>query len=121
MPDESGRYCYSVWLRHLIKARQNGLVDRSPHTVVELGPGSSLGAGLAALLSGTARLCSLDAVQVAKPSVVLQVFEELTGLFRDGERIPDDNEFPYRPTTILVFATRPPGPTAASWKNSPLT
>lgn len=94
VPDESSRYCYSVWLRHLVKAKENDLIDSPPPTVLELGPGSSLGAGLAALLSGTTRLYSFDAVHAAKMSIVLKVFDELVGLFRDRESIPDNNEFP---------------------------
>lgn len=84
----------SVWLRHLVKAKENDLIDSPPPTVLELGPGSSLGAGLAALLSGTTRLYSFDAVHAAKMSIVLKVFDELVGLFRDRESIPDNNEFP---------------------------
>jgi len=44
------RYCYSVWLRHLSMAHYNDLPSR-PQVVVELGPGPSLGAGIAAPLS----------------------------------------------------------------------
>jgi len=47
----SARYCYSVWLRHLVMAFQNGL-RTFPETIVELGPGPSLGTGLASLISG---------------------------------------------------------------------
>ncbi|MBM4372890.1 MAG: hypothetical protein FJ098_14650, partial [Deltaproteobacteria bacterium] len=48
----SARYCYSVWLRHLVLAKDRGLLDQVPATVAELGPGDSIGIGLAALLSG---------------------------------------------------------------------
>ena len=50
----SARYCYAVWLRHLIHVRRCGLRG-IPETVAELGPGGSIGCGLAALLSGCAR------------------------------------------------------------------
>ena len=41
---QSARYCYSVWLRHLIHAWKNGLPFR-PNRVAELGPGFSIGVG----------------------------------------------------------------------------
>ena len=49
---DSARYCYSVWLRHLAMAHTNGL-PTSPKIVAELGPGDSIGMGLAALIAGT--------------------------------------------------------------------
>lgn len=45
----SARYCYFVWLRHLVKAYENGLKTRF-NRVAELGPGDSLGVGLAAMI-----------------------------------------------------------------------
>jgi len=42
----SARYCYGVWLRHLVMAHENGL-SIQPDTIIELGPGDSLGIGLA--------------------------------------------------------------------------
>lgn len=45
------RYCYSVWLRHLVMAHVRGL-NTDPHTLAELGPGDSLGTGLCAVLTG---------------------------------------------------------------------
>src|SRR6185295_10726374 len=50
----SPRYCYSVWLRHLVAAHQAGITSL-PKSVGELGPGDSLGTGFAALLSGAER------------------------------------------------------------------
>ena len=52
----SARYCYGVWLRHMKMAREAGL-DTNPRVVAELGPGDSLGIGLAALLAGAAGAC----------------------------------------------------------------
>lgn len=90
----SARYCYSVWLRHLCYARQNGL-PAVFETVAELGPGDSLGIGLAALLSGTTRYLALDVVRYADKSHNLLIFEELVALFRDRAPIPDELELPY--------------------------
>lgn len=89
----SARYCYSVWLRHLVKAAGNGL-DVRPATVVEFGPGDSLGIGLAALLSGSEKFCAVDVVQFAGPEKNLRIFDALADLFRRRAPIPDDSEFP---------------------------
>lgn len=90
----SARYCYSVWLRHLTLGQRNGLCARVPRRVAELGPGDSLGIGLAALLSGAERYCGLDALPLANPQRNQAVFEELVGLFSARAPIPDDAEFP---------------------------
>jgi len=89
----SARYCYGVWLRHQVTLFENGL-DSHPQVVAELGPGDSLGIGLAALLSGVQRYIALDVVAHAAPDRNLTVFDELTALFRDRAAIPDDVEFP---------------------------
>lgn len=91
----SARYCYSVWLRHLVMACECGLLKGPvPVTVAELGPGDSLGIGLAALLSGSSRYVALDVVPYADPARNLLVFDELIDLFRKRAPIPDAAEFP---------------------------
>ncbi len=60
----SARYCYSVWMRHLVIAKENGL-NTSPRIVAELGPGDSLGIGLAALIGGCDRYFAFDIVRFA--------------------------------------------------------
>jgi Methyltransferase domain len=89
----SARYCYTVWLRHLVKAEAAG-IPTVHSCVAELGPGDSLGVGLAAILSGSGRYVALDAKPHANPAQNLAIFEELVGLFRRREPIPDDVEFP---------------------------
>src|SRR5215216_2661866 len=89
----SARYCYSVWLRHLSMLYGCALPTKF-ETTAELGPGDSLGIGLAAMLSGTERYLALDAIQYANNSLNLQIFEELIALFRAQAPIPDDAEFP---------------------------
>jgi hypothetical protein len=89
----SARYCYSVWLRHLVKADAAGMPTEHS-CVAELGPGDSLGVGLSALLSGAPRYIALDAKSHANPDQNLAIFEELLSLFRRREPIPDDVEFP---------------------------
>jgi len=88
----SARYCYSVWMRHLVKAHASG---HSPGgTVAELGPGDSLGIGLAAMLSGFDRYFSLDVKKHADMEGNLAVFKELVRLFRERTSIPGEEEFP---------------------------
>ena len=90
----SARYCYSVWLRHLVRIRSNG-----PHprlgTVAELGPGDSLGIGLSAVLSGADHYYGLDTKEHASSSSNLSVLDELIALFRNRSPIPGDEEFPH--------------------------
>ncbi len=58
---DSARYCYSVWLRHLVLAASSGRLQAGvPRIVAELGPGDSVGIGIAALLSGAERYYALD-------------------------------------------------------------
>lgn len=89
----SARYCYSIWLRHLVMAHQNQLATQFD-VAAELGPGTSLGVGLAALLSGTHKHYSLDIVEYATDERNLKVFDELVELFHERARIPDQTEFP---------------------------
>ena len=89
----SARYCYSVWLRHLLAAHQNGLAPKL-EVVAEVGPGDSIGTGLAALLSGAESYVAVDFVQYANVSENLDVFEELLDLFERRAPMPDDEEFP---------------------------
>ena len=87
------RYCYSVWLRHLTLARKHGL-SAPLQTVAELGPGDSLGMGLAALLSGADRYYAFDIVRYAVSERNLEVLDALVELFRSRAPIPDASEFP---------------------------
>lgn len=91
----SARYCYSIWLRHLVLANKycssfNGL----PRSVAELGPGSSFGTGLAALLSGVNKYYAFDVVPHTKDERNMEVFDELLALFKRKEAIPTSKEFP---------------------------
>jgi hypothetical protein len=90
---ESARYCYSVWLRHLVMAGNAGVSTR-PHRVAELGPGDSFGIGLAAMLSGADHYLAFDAKPHARVERNLSVFAELVELFTRHVPIPDQTEFP---------------------------
>lgn len=89
----SARYCYSVWMRHVVFALRNGLPG-IPKIVAELGPGESLGMGLAALISGAERYYAFDIIKLINAQKNLKIFDELVSLFKRKERIPDDREFP---------------------------
>lgn len=90
---DSARYCYSVWLRHLVMAQANGL-DPFPRVVAELGPGDSLGIGYSALISGCDRYYALDIVPYANVERNLSIFDQLVELFRERAPIPGNDEFP---------------------------
>lgn len=97
LPNRTGgtiesRYCYSVWMRHL--NNWNSVNDRVPEIVAELGPGDSLGIGLAALLSGSKRLYVLDVVKYWDNKRNLKIFEELIEFFKNKISIPDNIEYP---------------------------
>jgi SAM-dependent methyltransferase len=89
----SARYCYSVWLRHISWAHENGLSTR-PDVIAELGPGDSLGIGLAGLLSGATKYYALDVIEYAGSERNLEILDELSELFQKHEAIPDEKEFP---------------------------
>ena len=89
----SARYCYAVWLRHLVMAGRNGLLAAPPKTVGELGPGDSVGIGLAALLSGAEMYYGMDVVQHASLPESATLLDELAALFKRRESIPNPSEF----------------------------
>jgi hypothetical protein len=89
----TGAYCYSVWMRHLsviVKA----VPTFQPKTVVELGPGDSLGLGCAALLSGAEQYIGLDVIAHATVEHDVKVLDELVPLFEHHAPIPDGRMFP---------------------------
>lgn len=89
----SARSSYSVWLRHLVMAHKYGL-DSDPRIVAELGPGESLGVGLAALISGCDEYFAFDVVEHSGIEKCVSVFEELVTLFQERAPIPGRDEFP---------------------------
>jgi SAM-dependent methyltransferase len=87
------RYCYSVWLRHLTRAAENGL-ETDPRAVAELGPGDSIGIGIAAVLTGAERYFAFDVVAHANTPRNLAIFDGLVDLFRAEVNIPGEEEYP---------------------------
>lgn len=92
-PTDSARYCYSVWLRHLVKAHESGL-STEPNVIAELGPGHTLGTGIAALISGGREYYALDVVDYGVHARNITIFDELTDLFGRRASVPDQAEFP---------------------------
>lgn len=111
------RYCYSVWMRHLINWGDfnNGI----PENVLELGPGDSLGIGLASLLSGSRHLFALDVVKYWDNKRNLEIFEELVELFRSKTDIPEKAEYPMLKSSI-ENCEFPSGILSDDWLNETL-
>jgi hypothetical protein len=90
---DSAEYCYSVWLRNLVHLNKNGMKNH-PKTIVELGPGNSIGVGLAALLTGSEKYYGLDTTHYANNKDNLIILNKLIELFNKRTPIPNNNEFP---------------------------
>ena len=89
----SAKYCYSVYLRHMVMVKKSNL-NTSPKVVAELGPGDSLGVGLMALLLGAEKYYAFDAVKFASTPKNLKMLDELIQLLEKQESIPNDKDFP---------------------------
>ncbi len=99
----SARYCYAVWLRHLVSMRNSGLPTRF-RAVAELGPGDSLGIGLCAMLSGADRYYAFDAKPHANVDRNQEILDVLIGLFQQRASIPGDAEFPSLSPQLKQYA-----------------
>lgn len=86
----SSEYCYSVWLRHLVQLVEHGLIkDLSQlKKIAEIGPGDSLGIGMAALLSGGREYYGFDVIEHANAVENIKVAEEVADFFKQRKPIP---------------------------------
>jgi len=97
----SARYCYSVYLRHVAMLHAAGL-PTDGKTVAEIGPGESIGTGLAALIAGAEQYYGFDIKDYGRHPDTLALFDDIVALFRARAPIPGDGEFP---TIKPVLAT----------------
>ena len=67
---------------------------------MELGPGNSIGVGLAALLSGADSYMAHDVVKYVNFEDQLPILDELAKLFERRASIPKEEEFPKMETKI---------------------
>jgi hypothetical protein len=91
---DSARYCYAVWMRHLLLAQRTGALRSVPRVVAELGPGDSIGIGLMALLTGAEKYFALDVVPYTNLEKNRAILDELVALLRARAPLPGDDEFP---------------------------
>lgn len=100
---DSSRYCYSVWLRHLVALSRLGFSIKGAR-IGELGPGDSIGIGLASLLSGAEQYVGLDIFPFSAKANLEIIFSELVNLYMEKTPIPDQNEFPWIRPRIDSYA-----------------
>jgi hypothetical protein len=81
------RYCYSAFLRHFshVATATGGAV---PKVIVELGPGNSIGTGLAGVIAGAERCIGLDLQNHMQAELNVRIFDELVELFRARTPVP---------------------------------
>lgn len=84
----SADYCYGVWRnRHLAALKRHGF-DVAGSAIAELGPGDTIGTGLAALLSGAGSYIGIDVIPSRIPMDLEAMLAELIALYqKHGETI----------------------------------
>jgi len=88
----SAEFSYSLFLRHYV-LRSQFRPPRFGEAVAELGPGSSLGFGMAALIAGASRYRAYDLTAHFDTATNLAVFDALVALFEARAAIPHEGEF----------------------------
>ncbi|MBL8203809.1 MAG: class I SAM-dependent methyltransferase [Blastocatellia bacterium] len=98
-PRVSAEYYYTVWMRHVCSAAHFQCWN-NPQTILEIGPGTELGTGIAALLSGIKQYIAYDSTPWLPQKLDDQLFQELVRRFRQREafaerdRIVPSTSFP---------------------------
>ncbi len=83
----SAYWCYGIWLKHLTLLWENG-THTIPNTIAELGPGDSIGTGLAAMLCGANNYYAMDVVKHSNIETNLVIFDELIELIKSRAKRP---------------------------------
>lgn len=96
---DEAAYCYQVFGRQLYYAKQAGLKE-IPKVVAELGPGDSLGVGLAWLLAGTHKYLAFDVEKYADLNRNRTVLFDLKNLFEAGESYKNECGYPNLKPTL---------------------
>ena len=93
LAEATADYSYEVWIRHLAKLHETAGCG-VPEVIAELGPGDTLGTGVAALLSGATRYIGIDMLPFARTGPTMEVANGLEPLFAirrpcQGEGVPE--------------------------------
>lgn len=97
-PHVEAEYYYRVWLNHVRLAQHYGMWAE-PETVLEIGPGSSLGVGVAALLSGVRRYWAYDANSLRQGCEEPRLLPDLVHLYQQQAAFAEAEG--WLPSTIL--------------------
>ena len=100
----SADYCYTVWMKHVTYLWESGM-HSMPSAIAELGPGETLGVGIAWLLAGASRFYALDVVAHSNTTDNLRLLDQLVERFQrrstdtiagwpDFQRLLGPNSFP---------------------------
>jgi SAM-dependent methyltransferase len=92
LSEATADYSYSVWIKHLAKLHETAACG-VPEVIAEVGPGDTLGTGVAALLSGATRYIGVDMLPFARTGPTIEVAQGLIPLFAtrrpcEGEGLP---------------------------------
>lgn len=82
----SAAYYYGVWLKHLTLSMEAGM--GFPRAMAEIGPGDSLGVGIAALLSGVSTYHAFDVMFVDSPDADVAMVPTLAAIMAGGTLRP---------------------------------
>jgi len=93
-------YCYSVWRRHLQLLLEAGFRPEGA-CIAELGPGDTIGVGLAALLSGVRQYSGLDLVPFAHGFDPVPFFDELCRIAEEEGKRGEATRSDAQPVRIL--------------------
>jgi hypothetical protein len=89
----SALHCYGIALKHLTMAQQ--VKPGVPSSLLELGPGGSLGVGIVAMLLGVDRYAGLDVVRYADVEKRGgQLVRDLAQLLQNRQALPNLNGLP---------------------------